>query len=138
MNNFDSFRPITRRFFWDNYVSCLTCSLLPEASGSSFGSGETMDVGVDPIYQSSGPASLSASASGASASLIWTQVDGAYAYVVYRSTAAEGPFTITAAGVVGESFVDVSPGTGTFYYRVTAIEPAFGETLPSPVATVTV
>ena len=71
MNNFDSFRPITRRFFWDNYVSCLTCLPLPEASGSSFGSGETMDVDVDPVYQSAGPASLSAVRNGESVTLTW-------------------------------------------------------------------
>jgi hypothetical protein len=137
VNNFDSFRPITRRYFWDNYISCLTCIAVPEASGSSFGSGETMDVDIDPVYQAAGPSALDASVLEGSVALIWTAVPGAYAYVVYRSTEAEGPFTITSAGIVGESFIDVSPGTGNLYYRVTAIEPSFGETLPSPVASVT-
>lgn len=138
MNNFDAFRAITRRYFWDNYISCLTCVAVPIFSGSSFASGETMDVGVDPILQSAGPGALSAVAADGAVTLTWAIVPGAYAYVVYQSASAAGPFTIKASGVIGESFIDNAPGTGNLHYRVTGIEPNFGETLPSPVASVTV
>jgi hypothetical protein len=135
MNNFDSIRAITRRHFWDDYRSPLTCVVIPSASGS--GSGETIDIGITPVFQGVGP-DLTAVAAGGSITLSWSQTPKAYAYVIYRANVAGGPFTILLAGLVARSYVDIPAISGTYYYRVTAIEPDFGETLASNTASATV
>lgn len=135
MNNFDSFRGITRRHFWDNYRSPLTCVAFPTSSASA--SGSTIDIGILPVLRAAGPV-LAGVAAGASVSLTWSLVDKAYAYVVYRSTVQGGPFSIIVAGLIDRFFVDTPSNPGTYYYRVTAIEPAFGETEVSNVVHVTV
>lgn len=135
MNNIDSIRAITRRHFWDDYRSPLTCVVIPSSSGS--GSGETIDIGIEPIYRAPGP-DLSATANGASITLSWSEVPKAYAYVVYRANVAGGPFSIIVSGIVARSFVDTPAISGTYYYRVTAIEPDFGETEVSNTASATV
>lgn len=65
--------------------------------------------------------------------LTWSLQPYVYSYVVYRATSAGGPFSQITANVIGNSFVD-NPPPGTYYYKVTGIEPNFGETLASPVA----
>lgn len=135
MNNFDAFRPVTRRHFWDNYRSPLTCTVIPSFSASA--SGNTIDIDVTPITRAAGPV-LSGSAVGATADFSWAATPGAYAYVLYRATVEGGPFTILVAGLQGTSFIDTPPNSGTYYYRVTAIEPAFGETEVSNVVSITV
>jgi hypothetical protein len=135
MNNFDSIRAITRRHFWDDYRSPLTCVTFPTSSGS--GSGQTIDIGIEPVFRSPGP-DLSATRVGATVSLSWTEVPKAYAYVIYRANVAGGPFTILLAGLVTRSFIDTPAISGTYYYRVTAIEPNFGETEVSNTASATV
>lgn len=137
MNNFDAFRAITRRYFWDNYISCLTCVAPPIFSGSSFASGDTIDIGIAPIFRAAGPV-LTGSEAGGTVTLTWTDIPNAYAAVVYRGNAISGPFSIVASGVIDHSFLDVPPAPGTFFYRVTLIESAFGESEPSNVVSLTV
>ncbi|HSZ58861.1 MAG TPA: hypothetical protein VK797_24690 [Tepidisphaeraceae bacterium] len=46
-------------------------------------------------------------------------------YNVYRGTSATGPFTkIDSSLISGTSFTDTNPGTGTVFYRVTAVDGA--------------
>lgn len=71
-----------------------------------------------------------------SVTLTWPEVAGAYSYVVYRATAEGGPFVSIAANVLVENFVDSGLVPGTYFYKVTAIEPNFGETTSSPVVAV--
>lgn len=136
MNNFDAFRGISRRHFFDDYRSPLTCVEFPETSGSS--SGETIDIDFTPVVQAGGPGPLTAVAAGLEVTLDWPRLEDAYAYVVYRATAAEGPYLALVTGLIPTSWVDIVAVSGTYYYKVTAIEPAFGETAPSNVVTVTV
>lgn len=135
MNNFDSFRGITRRHFWDAYRSPLTCVAFPTSSASA--SGQTIDISVQPVVQRPGPV-LSATLAGGAVTLMWTNDINAYAAVLYRSNVIGGPFSIVAAGIIGGSFIDNPPGPGTFYYRSTLIESSFGETEVSNVVSITV
>lgn len=135
MNNFDVVRAITRRHFWDDYRSPLTCVAVPSSSGS--GSGETIDISIEPIYRGAGP-NLTATKAGVTVALTWSEVPNAYAYVIYRANVAGGPFTILLSGIVARSYVDIPAISGTYYYRVTAIEPNFGETEASNTASATV
>jgi len=135
MDNFDAFRPVTRRHFWDDYRSPLTCVEVPTNSASA--SGSTIDIDILPVVQIPGP-TLASAASGGSVTLTWSEVPKAYAYVVYRANVAAGPFSIVASGVIDRFFVDTPANPGTYFYRVTAIEPAFGETGVSNVVSATV
>lgn len=65
--------------------------------------------------------------------LTWTLRDYIYSYLVYRATNPAGPFTLVTSNVIDDHFVDTPP-SGTYYYKVTGIEPTFGETFASPVA----
>lgn len=135
MNNFDAFRPITRRHFWDNYRSPLTCVAFPTSSASA--SGSTIDIDIQPVLRAAGPV-LSVAVTSPHVTLTWTAVENAYAYVVYRATVVGGPFSIVVSGLLDRFFVDTPSIPGTYQYRVTAIEPSFGETEVSNVVSATV
>lgn len=79
-----------------------------------------------------------ASPTGVGVSLTWTEVPNAFAYVVYRATNVNGPFTRLIAGLVDRFYVDNTAVSGNFFYKVTGLEPDFGETLPSNTVSVTV
>jgi cellulose 1,4-beta-cellobiosidase len=85
------------------------------------------------VLQREGPASLLFIVDGTSVTLSWPELSYAYSYVVYRATAAGGPFVSVAANVLVETHVDSGLDSGTYYYKVTGIEPDFGETTASPV-----
>jgi fibronectin type 3 domain-containing protein len=135
MNNFDACRGITRRHFWEDYRSPLTCVDYPIFSASA--SGETTDILVEGIYRAAGPV-LEGIEFGGEVSLSWSQVPNAYAYIVYRADSISSPFMALVSGVLDQVWVDVPATPGTFYYRVTAIEPDFGETEVSNVVALTV
>jgi hypothetical protein len=65
---------------------------------------------------------LSVTAGDMQASLLWSAVDNAANYNVYRSTTSGGPYTKIATGVTGTTYndTDVINGT-TYYYVVTAV-----------------
>lgn len=136
MNNFDSVRAITRRHFWDDYHSPLTCVVFPESSGFS-ASGQTIDILPTGVFQLPGPV-LTAEADGSTVRLAWTEVPNAYAYIIYRSDTEDGPFSVLLSGLLAHEYVDTPENPGTVYYRVTGIEPNYGETEPSNVASTTV
>lgn len=135
MDNFDAFRPVTRRHFWDDYRSPLTCVTVPTNSASA--SGSTIDIDIRPVVQVPGPVLAGSEASG-TVSLSWSLVPKAFAYVIYRATVAAGPYIILASGVQDRFFMDTPQNPGIYFYRVTAIEPAFGETEVSNVVSATV
>lgn len=137
MNRFESLRPVTRRQLRVHYLSPLVCHLHAESSGSGSGSSAVSMLEILPTYRLGGP-TLSALAEGADVSLSWTAVEGAFAYVIYRATSPEGPFALVTAGLLDTSFVDTPENPGTYYYRVTGIEPNYGETEASNTEEVTV
>lgn len=138
MNSFDALNAITRRALRVNYYSPAVC--LPDSetgSGSGGGSPSTLDFAA--VYRNAGPAALTATlVEGPAAFLEWTAASGAYAYVVYTSTSPEGPWTVIASGVQGTTYQWDLSSVGAHYFKVTGIEPNYGETYASPVASVTV
>lgn len=136
MNTFAALNPLSRRYFKVPYVSPLICQLREEASGSAAGAVAVID--IEPTVRLAGPTLSFELQEDASVRLEWTNdVPNAYAYIVYRATSEGGPYSVVASGVVNRFFVD-NPAPGTFFYKVTAIEPNYGETTASNVVTVTV
>lgn len=137
MQPIKSLRAITRRIIPLFYISPAECFLAPAFSGSGSGSSATAVLDITPTLQKAGPGQLTAIQVGADVSLVWSFLPYAYSYVIYRASVATGPFELVAANVLLTDYVDVSPPPGSFY-KVTGIEPDFGETLPSPTVSVTV
>lgn len=132
MKPFRSLQAITRRELRINYSSPLVCQLIASSSGS--GSGISAFLDILPTERRDGPTSLSFEVlNSTDVRLTWDQKDYIYSYLVYRSTNPAGPFSQVTSNVIDDHFTD-SPGVGTFYYKVTGIEPDFGETFASPVA----
>lgn len=128
-----SLRAHTRRELRINYRSPLVCQLTSSSSGSGSGSSATLD--ILPVVRRDGPASLTLEALGAdSIQLTWTLRSYIYSYAVYRATNPDGPFALITANVINDQFTDSGVAAGTYYYKVTGVEPTAGETLPSPVA----
>jgi hypothetical protein len=64
---------------------------------------------------------------------------GVGGYHVYRSSAAAGPFIrVNATLLATSAFDDTTAPEGAVWYRVTAVNPAAGESAPSPVVSTTV
>lgn len=136
MNTFAAINPLSRRYFKVPYQSPLVCQLRAEASGSAAGAVAVID--IEPTVRLDGPTLTFEVQEDASVRLEWSNtVPNAYAYIVYRATSAEGPYSVVASGVTNRFFVD-NPSPGTFFYKVTAIEPNYGETNASNVVEVTV
>jgi len=135
MNTFFSLHPITKRALAIPYVSPMICELAEIASGSSSSAVSTLD--ILPTLQADGPTLVVTLQEDGTVRVSWSEVENAYSYIVYRSTNSEGPFSVQASGVSNRFFID-NPGSGTFFYKTTALEPNFGETAASNVVTVTV
>lgn len=137
MNRHDSLRAITRRALWIHYVCPGICegSGIP-ASGSGAGVSAVLD--FEPVFRAAGPTLEVANFSAGKLRLSWTAVPNGFAYVVYRSDLPIGPFTVIASGIMSTFFVDTPENPGTYYYRVSGIEPNHGETELSNIASGTV
>lgn len=136
MNPLNSLRPVTRRAIPLFYMSPGICELPIPFSGS--GASVAANLEIEPVTRKAGPDSLDASVMGSDVLLGWPLVGYIFAYVVYRATNPAGPFTLLTANLLENSFVDTGLAPGTYYYKVTGVEPDFGETLPTPVVSVTV
>jgi len=134
-SRFDALRAVTRRHFRIDYRSPFICLRAEEASGT--GSSESSTLDILPTFQEAGPV-LTAEVIGGTVELSWTAVVNGFAYVVYRATAVEGPYIRIISGLVDRIYVDNTVFPGTFWYKITGLEPNFGETLPSNVVMVTV
>lgn len=132
MKPFKSLQAITRRALRINYFSPLVCQIFASSSGSGSGIAAMLD--ILPAERRAGPVSLTLEKLDAtSIKLTWSTLDYVYSYLVYRATNPEGPFVIVTSNVIDDNFTD-EPVAGTYYYKVTGIEPDFGETYASPVA----
>jgi len=135
VNSFFSLHPITKRALAIPYVSPLICELAENASGSGSSSVDVLN--ILPTFQEAGPTLSAALTDAGTVQLSWSAVENAFSYVIYRSASPEGPFSVRASGVIGQIFID-NPGSGTFFYKVTGLEPNFGETTASNLVSVTV
>jgi hypothetical protein len=138
MQPIKSLRAITRRIVPLFYISPAECFLAPAFSGTGSGSAGTATLEIEPTLQKAGPTDLILSLDGADVQMSWPVVSYAFSYVIYRATNPEGPFTLVAANVLVNEYVDIAPPPGNLYYKVTGVEPDFGETLPSPLVGITV
>jgi fibronectin type 3 domain-containing protein len=81
------------------------------------------------------PGGLNAKVSTGSVVLGWSKVPGAAAYRVYRSSAPQGPFQQLASSLSDVSYRDTSADIHQrLYYRVTALDTAGNESVPSATA----
>lgn len=136
MNTFAALNPQSRRALKIPYESPMLCNLVVPSYGS--GSSAVSVLEILPTEQLAGPTLSVELVDGVSVHLTWSNtVPHAYSYVVYRATDVNGPFLVQASGVVDRNFVD-NPPSGNYFYKVTAIEPNFGETTASNVVSVTV
>lgn len=129
MNTFRSLAAVTRRALRINYVSPSICVLGAVSSGSGTGSGVSALLDVLAVTRKAGPTALIfAVVDSASVRLTWTPKAYIYSHVVYVSTAELGPYTQLTANVIGATFLHTPVAPGTYYYKVTGIEPDAGET----------
>ena len=132
MNPLRSLSAITRRALRIEYRSPLVCMLSAISSSSGTGSDVSALLSILPVARLDGPTNLAAVlVSDTSLTLTWTEQPYIYSYVVYRATSLAGPFAQVTANVIGETFTDTSIPPGTYYYKVTGIEPSAGETYAS-------
>jgi len=132
MKPFKSLQAITRRALRINYFSPLVCQIFSSSSGSGSGIAATLE--ILPTQRRAGPASLILTkVDSANVKLTWSLQSYIYSYLVYRATNPAGPFVVVTSNVISDHFTD-APVAGTYYYKVTGIEPDFGETYASPVA----
>lgn len=132
MNSLESLRAITRRAIPFRYESPGVCHLaVPSGSGS--GSSTASELEFVPVLQKSGPTEIFLTLDGSDVQISWEALSYAHSYVIYRATDPEGPFLLAAANVLVDFYVDAGLASGDYYYKVTAIEPNFGETTASPV-----
>ena len=88
-----------------------------------------------PTYRLAGPSELILEKVNAtSVKLTWTTQAYIFSYAVYRATSAVGPFVLVSENIMSNTFTNSGLSVGTYFYKVTGIEPSAGETLPSPVA----
>jgi hypothetical protein len=133
MRPLKSLKAITRRELRINYFSPLVCQLLASSSGSGSGIAATLE--ILPTYRLAGPAELLLEkVSATSVKLTWTTQAYIFSYAVYRATSAVGPFVLVSENIMSNTFTNSGLSVGTYFYKVTGIEPSAGETLPSPVA----
>lgn len=131
MNPQQSLKAVTRRAIPLFYISPAECRLAPAFSGSGSGASATATIDIFPVERKAGPAELTAVVVAGGVQLNWSLVSYAFSYVVYRSSNPEGPFTLVVANEINTEYVDAAGVSGSFY-KVTALEPDFGETFPSP------
>lgn len=134
MNRQASLNAVTRRALRINYVSPSSCALPSEISSAASGDSDLSDIDFVETTQVAGPVLTVARYTTLTLRLEWSEVEDAGFYQIYRSTSALGPFVFLQGPVGGNSYVDIPPADGEYFYQVTAVEPSFGETAPSNVA----
>lgn len=95
---------------------------------------------IHPAIQAPAPTDLQATASELGAMIQWAPVNDStlIGYNVYRSNSQSGPWAkLNNNPFSGTSFIDDVPGTGTVYYRVSAVDSA-GESLAPQEGVVTI
>lgn len=134
MNQFEAFRPITRRELRINYRSPLICQPGPAESGSGSGSSIPAFIAIVAI---DGPTGLSAVVSECPriVTLTWNAVENADGYNVYVADNAEGPFIYMQSVASPAYAADVA--AGDYFYQVAAFG-EFGLSNPSATIAVTV
>jgi len=99
-----------------------------EFDNSDFQDNVYIVTNMRPATQAPAPADAQAvNVVGGGVSVQWSPVtdNSLSGYNVYRATSVSGPYTkLTGSPINAISFTDSNPGTGTVYYRVTAVDSA--------------
>jgi hypothetical protein len=99
-----------------------------EFDNSDFQDNVYLVTNMHPATQAPAPTNAQAvNVVGGGVSVQWAPVsdNSLSGYNVYRATSVSGPYTkLTGSPVNSISFTDSNPGTGTVYYRVTAVDSA--------------
>lgn len=128
MREFASFVGITRRALSINYFSPLVCEMFASSSGSGGAISATLE--VEQTNRLAGPETIFMDGN----FLSWSTRAYIDAFVVYYATAEGGPFSLLTANLVDPHFnVVAALPAGTYFFKVSGLEPDFGETFPSPV-----
>jgi fibronectin type 3 domain-containing protein len=86
------------------------------------GLGASCPQDVPPYARPAAPATLTATPGELQATLSWSAVAGATGYNIKRATAAGGPYTTIATGVLTTSYVDKGlDSSKTYYYVISAV-----------------
>lgn len=133
MMDWDALRGVTLRALRIDYISPAVCELAIISSGSGSSGSESSILNPTPVLRRDGPTNLvvTANAEG-EVVLTWTEQSYIFAYAVYAGGSAEGPFVLESSNVIGNT-ATLPLDPGTYYFKVTGIEPEFGETFPSNV-----
>lgn len=132
MRQFDSYRAITLRASRIDYISPVVCELEVISSGSGSGQSETSVLNPTPVVQLAGPTNLVVSVNEAGVvTLTWTEQPYIFAYAIYAGASVDGPFILQTSNIINGSFSYTPLASGTYFFKVTGIEPEFGETFPS-------
>jgi fibronectin type 3 domain-containing protein len=108
-------------------VSAMNSAGVESAQSSYVSATTSSDIPVP-----SAPTGVTATASSTSITVSWYSVSGATSYKVYRSDTYYGIYTLVGSVPTGTTYTDtgLSPNT-TYYYKVTALNSAGGESDPS-------
>jgi len=132
MRQFDSYRAITLRANRIDYISPAVCELEVISSGSGSGVSETSVLNAAPILRKDGPTNLVVTVNeSGEVTLTWTEKSYIFAYAIYAGPTADGPFILQTSNVLTGTFSYTPTEPGTYFFKVTGIEPEFGETFPS-------
>lgn len=127
MREFASFVGVTRRALSINYFSPLVCEMFASSSGSGGAISATLE--VEQTNRLAGPETIFMDGN----FLSWSTRSYIDAFVVYYATAEGGPFSLLTANLVDPHFDVFSSLTpGEYWFKVTGLEPDYGETFPSP------
>ena len=132
MRQFDSYRAITLRHNRIDYISPAVCELEVISSGSGSGQSATSILNPTPVEQLAGPTNLVVTVNEfGEVTLTWDGREYIFAYAIYAGASVDGPFILQTSNVIASTFSFTPIESGTYFFKVTGIEPEFGETFPS-------
>lgn len=132
MMQWDALRGVTLRALRIDYISPAVCELEVISSGSGSGASVTSILDPTPVEQLAGPTNLVVTVNEfGELTMTWDGQEHIFAYAIYAGASADGPFLLQTSNVIATTFSFTPIESGTYFFKVTGIEPEFGETFPS-------
>lgn len=132
MMNWDALRGVTLRALRIDYISPAVCELAVISSGSGSGASVTSILNPTPVEQLAGPTNLVVTVTeSGEVTLTWDGQPYIFAYAIYAGESVDGPFVLQTSNVLASTFSYTPIASGTYFFKVTGVEPEFGETFPS-------
>lgn len=132
MFEWDALRGVTLRALRIDYISPAVCELAVISSGSGSSGSDSSVLDITPVTRRAGPTNLVVAVNESGlVTLTWDGQEYIFSYAVYvSSVSADGPFVLQTSNEQDETF-SYQSGPGTFWAKISGIEPEAGETLPS-------